>query len=157
MALKSISSKKPKSTWNVPSIVPIFLVILAEVFVVGAFVALISVVDKRNRKAEQPEVAAPKTGEVRVAATPAPKLSGGGPVSNVDDGEMVADGNVNDVLDNSGLGDENTVETASDGNINIYSETVTIEEDNNIDMGSDENDDIILQSPTSSFENDPLF
>ena len=118
---------------------------------------VIFVVRKRKKQVEQPEVAAPKTGEVRVAATPAPKLSGGGPVSNVDDGEMVADGNVNDVLDISGLGEENTVERGSDGNIDIDSEAYTIEEDSNVDMGSDENDDIILQSPTSSFDNDPLF
>ena len=157
MALKSISSKKPKSTWNVPSIIPIFLVILAEVFLVGAFVVLISVVNKRNKKAEQPEVAVPKTGEVRAAFTPVSKMSGGGPVSNVDDGEMVADGNVNDVLDNSGIGYENTVESGSDGNIDIYSEAYTIEEEDNVDIVSDENDDIILQSPTSSFDNDPLF
>ena len=89
--MKSISSDRPQNTWNVPSVYPIFLVIFAEVFVVGAFAAVIMVVNQRKKNTAQPEVAPTKTGSTTVpveqSIEPVPYE---GPVTDVDGAEMGA-------------------------------------------------------------------
>ena len=91
VALKSISSDRPQNTWNVPSVYPIFLVIFAEVFVVGAFAAVISVVNQRKKNTAQPEISPTKTGILTVPVEQSiESVAYEGPVTDVDGVEMGA-------------------------------------------------------------------
>ena len=95
---------------------------------------------RKRKQAEQPEIAAPKTGEARLPVTRAPEPDGleesGGPdTANVDD----VDGKT---MGDKTAQDDEIIATGSDGNINMFSDTM--DKEDNADTGSDANNSTFL-------------